>query len=66
MVIWQRLLVVVDGGEGVQGACYLEDFLKLILEKLLATAVVVEAEARQIKESFLDSALRVHIVVNVV
>ena len=39
-------LVVVDSGQGVQGSCHLEHLFQLILEQLLATAVVIEAEAR--------------------
>ena len=66
MVVDAGLLFVVDGCEGVECACYLEHFLELILEELFSAAVVVEAEVRQIIKHFLNSALGVNIIVDVV
>jgi len=45
MHILSRLLIIVDGCKCIQGPGYLEHFLQLILQKLLATAIVIEAEA---------------------
>ena len=66
MIIWLWLLVIVNCCDRVKGTCHLEHFTQFILEKLVWTAVMIKAEARQIKHCLFNDALRLDIVVDVV